>query len=144
MTTENPLAIMSPAFGRVEIAEEQLLEFDGLPGFADLRRFAVLQHDRESPFGWLLSVERPELAFLVTDPRLFFPDYCPELDAAHLLVLEANESDELDVLAIGRIQDGNLRLNLAAPVVVNARSRRGLQAILERGGWSTHEQVPHK
>ncbi|MFQ5416762.1 MAG: flagellar assembly protein FliW [Myxococcota bacterium] len=144
MTAGGPLAITSPRLGRVELTEAQLIDFDGLPGFAELRRFAVVQHDRESPFGWLLSVERPELALLVADPRLFFPNYRPELEPAHLRALGAGDDDELDLLAIGRIEDGALCLNLAAPVVVNARNRRGVQAILERGGWSTHEIVPHK
>ena len=43
---------------------------------------SLLHHDRESPFGWLLCVDDPELAFAVTDPCQFFPAYRPELDVA--------------------------------------------------------------
>jgi flagellar assembly factor FliW len=142
MTTSGRVAIESARFGAIELETSQLIHFDGLPGFPELRRLAVLQHDRESPFGWLLSLERPELAFPVTDPRQFFPDYRPVLEPGHLRALDAEPADELEWLVIGRIAEGSVSLNLAAPLVINPRSRRGLQAILEPGRFSIREPLP--
>jgi flagellar assembly factor FliW len=142
MTTSGRVAIESARFGAIELETSQLIHFDGLPGFPDLRRLAVLQHDRESPFGWLLSLERPELAFPVTDPRQFFPDYRPALEPGHLRALDAEPADELEWLVIGRIAEGTVSLNLAAPVVINPRNRRGVQAILEPGRFSIREPLP--
>ena len=134
--------IESPRFGTFEVESGDLIQFDGLPGFAELRRFVVLQHDRESPFGWLQSVDRPELAFPVTDPRSFFPNYRPALRAALLSDLAAEPTDELDWLAIATLAEGSVSLNLAAPLLINRARRRGVQAILEDDGWSTREPLP--
>ena len=136
------VTIENPRFGVLSVESEGLICFDGLPGFPDLRRFAVVQHDRQSPFGWLLSVERPELAFPVTDPREFFPGYRPTLGESQLRALAAEPSEQLEWLAIGRVGEGRVSLNLAAPLVINPRNRRGIQAILEEGGWSTREPLP--
>ena len=35
------------------------------------------KYDHETPFAWLLSVDQPDLAFVVADPWLFAPDYQP-------------------------------------------------------------------
>jgi len=142
VTASERWSIESPRFGTLEGETGDLIQFDGLPGFAGLRRFVVLQHDRDSPFGWLQSVDRPELAFPVTDPRSFFPDYRPALRSALLSAVAAEPTDELDWLAIATVAEGSVSLNLAAPLLINPARRRGVQAILEEGQWSTREPLP--
>ena len=47
----------------------------GLLGFPDHTRFALIQTGEENYFFWLQSVDEPNLAFVVTDPSIFFKDY---------------------------------------------------------------------
>lgn len=140
MTSER-VAIESRRFGTVEVDADQLLRLDGLPGFSGLQHFVVLDHDRASPFGWLLSVESPEVAFLVVDPRCFFPDYRPALEPGHLRAVDAASGEEVELLAIARVRGEEVSLNLAAPLVVNPRNRRAVQAILEGDRWSVREPL---
>ena len=49
-------------FGRLEIPESDVLRFDGLPGFPEAERFALLAHDRHAAFAWLVCLDDPELA----------------------------------------------------------------------------------
>ena len=66
--------LVSERFGRLAFEESELLHFPGLPGFPEAKRFLIRHHDRESHFAWLISADRPDLAFVVADPWLFVPD----------------------------------------------------------------------
>ena len=129
-------------FGAIEVPEGDVLRFGGIPGFPDADRFALLRGDRPSAFLWLVSLDDPELAFAVTDPRTIFPGYCPKVDAQARARVEAEEHDELEILAVATVRDGEATLNLAAPVVVNPRSRRGAQVVLEDEAVSARTPLP--
>jgi len=40
-----------------------------------IKRYALIQTGEENYFFWLQSVDEPTLAFVVTDPAIFFKDY---------------------------------------------------------------------
>ncbi len=136
------LRIESRRFGPIEAKTEDLIHFDGLPGFEAARRFLLLDHDRSSPFGWLVCVDSPELGFVVTDPRMFFPDYRPRIDSRHWHRVEATAKTPVELLAIVGLHDGQASVNLAAPLVVNPDNRRAAQVILEDADYSTREPLP--
>lgn len=135
------VSLECPRFGRLELDAESLLRFDGLPGFPEARRFAIVRHDSESLFAWLVCADDPELGFVVTDPWHFFPDYEPSLEPAHLSAVGASDDSSLDLLVIADVSGGTVHLNLAAPVLVNGTSRRAAQVILESGGHSIRQPV---
>lgn len=136
------VAIEHRRFGRLEIPESDVLEFDGLPGFPSARRFALLAHDRDEVFAWLVSLDDPDLALVVTDPGPFFPDYRPGFATDRLAGLGAASRDEVEVLVVVNLRRGEPTLNLLAPVALCARTRRGAQWILEDGGLSPCEPMP--
>ncbi len=142
MSGAETVAIDHERFGRVEVPAPDVLLFDGLPGFADARRFALLRHDRESAFLWLVSLDRPELAFVVTDPCQFFPDYAPRLSRPQLGAVEAESPEVVELYAIATIREGSTSLNLAAPVLVHAAAGRGAQVILDQSERGTREPLP--
>lgn len=133
--------IESRRFGRIETPSSNLIEFESLPGFPSAHRFVLLQHDRESPFGWLVCADEPELAFVVTDPRNFFPDYSPELPAALTRPEGSEPFADLAVLAIADIHSGEVHLNLAAPLVVDLDRRRAAQVILEGVDYPVRKRI---
>ena len=47
----------------------------GLLGFSSYCRYALLQPNDEGIFYWLQSLDAPDLAFVVSDPMLWVPDY---------------------------------------------------------------------
>ena len=142
MSEAETVAVDHQRFGRMEIPADQVLVFDGLPGFADARRFALLRHDRDSTFLWLVCLDRPDLAFIVTDPCQFFPDYLPKLSVSQLGAVEAQAAGAVEVYVIATVREGSTTLNLAAPVLVNSEARRGAQVILDQAQHGTHEPLP--
>jgi flagellar assembly factor FliW len=129
-------------FGTLRVPEGEVLHFGGLPGFPGADRFALLRHDRASPFLWLVSLDDPQLCFAVADPRQFFPAYAPVLSAAHLASVQARDERDLELYAIATLRTEGATLNLAAPLLVHAERRRGAQVVLESGDWPLREPLP--
>ena len=68
-------------FGEIEVDEDKIVHFeDGIPAFEDEHEFLIIPYDEESPYVFLQSLTTPELAFLMTVPFVFFPEYEFELD----------------------------------------------------------------
>ena len=129
------MRVESPRFGPLELDEGRILRFErGLPGFPGCTRFAVLEHDRDTPLKWLLCIDRPEIAFLVVEPEQILADYRLEVPAAVLEALGWKEQDPPSAIAaflILNVEGGELTANLRAPVVVNVEQRRAQQLILD-------------
>ena len=58
------------------VMTERIITFaNGILGFPKYKRYVLLQPNEDSYFYWLQCVETPDLAFVVTDPRLFVSTY---------------------------------------------------------------------
>jgi flagellar assembly factor FliW len=142
VTAIEPVRVEHERFGPIEVGAGEVLRFEGIPGFPEAERFALLRHDRDSAFLWLVSLDILDLAFAVADPRQFFPDYRPVLSPDQLASVDADRPEELELLAIATIREGNVTLNLAAPVLVNARAARGTQVVLAEEAHSARTPLP--
>src|SRR5215216_1730550 len=66
----------APTRGTLNVEDERVIHFPkGLLGFPDHSRYALIQTGEENYFFWLQCVDEPNLAFVVTDPSIFFKDY---------------------------------------------------------------------
>ncbi len=128
--------------GTFRMREDDVIHFEGLPGFSHARRFALLHHDAPSRFSWLACLDDLALAFPVADPRDFFASYDPAVPQRALDAVGARERSDIVVLAIANLRRDPPRLNLAAPIVLHPGLRRGIQAILEDEPRSTAEPIP--
>lgn len=134
--------IRSERFGVVDADPAELLELPGLPGFPRARRFVIRSHDRGTAFAWMLCADDPELAFVIANPWELVPDYAPALPPRVLRALEVESEGELQLVAIASVSGDGATLNLAAPVAINPRTRRGMQVLLESDEWPTRAPVP--
>ena len=126
------LHVRSRRFGSFEIAAGAMVDLpQGLVGFPQLRRYVVLDHRPGSPFKWLLAIDDPELAFAVANPCELVAGYEPPLElAARLLETDPNEVALLVIVTIP--SDPTLMtVNLMAPLVVDLRTRRARQIVLD-------------
>ena len=87
--------IKTTRFGEIEEDEGKIVRFAaGLPAFEDEHEFIIVPYDEESPYVFLQSATTtPDLAFLMTIPFIFFPDYEFRLedDVLKSLALESQE-----------------------------------------------------
>jgi flagellar assembly factor FliW len=140
--SDDTLTIETTRFGTLEVPASECIRFGGLPGFPDADRFVVMQHDAESVFAWMVSAENPDLAFVVTDPWQFFPDYRPPLEPRHLRQIGVDSPEDFELLALVSFRDDRVALNLAAPILINARDRKGVQLILDSSEYGVREEIP--
>jgi flagellar assembly factor FliW len=109
-----------------------------LLGFPDHTTYSLVRLDESGLVCTLVSHADDSVRFLVAAPHVFFPDYAPEIDDESLAALDVDSSDpsaaadDLVVFVLVSSRDGEAMTtaNLLAPVVVNHRSRRGVQVLL--------------
>lgn len=123
--------IQSTRFGELEVNEDNLLSMPGgLIGIPD-SSWLLITREPESPFLWLQSAQTPELALVVTQPEIFFPEYVLSLAEEQLAEISLNQGDEAEVLAVIKAQ-GELPewgINLAGPLVFNSSTKLGAQLV---------------
>lgn len=143
--TVTALQLDTPRFGTVTATEEALLEFPaGLIGLPDCRRFArVPFHDAAMPFEWLQCIDDVAIAFLITDPQAFFPEYGVTVPPEDLTDIELTEDAEGQVRCIVTVPErvGDMTANLLAPVVVNTRQRLAKQVVLADPRYLTKHRL---
>ncbi len=136
------MLIDTSRFGGIEVDDQRFLNFPkGLLGFPDDREFALIQTGADSAFYWMQAVHRPELAFVVTDPRLFIADYRVGIkteDLAHIGLADTNGSQVFVI--VNKVND-LLTGNLQGPLVINVATRVGKQLVLSDKRFSTRHPL---
>ncbi len=131
-------------FGELDLPEEKVFTFpQGLIGFADVRRFALVDHPRGGPFQWLQSLDLPGLAFVITDPRIFFPGYSVPVRPEDLAPIGLETLDDAAVVVILVVPHDARRItaNLQGPIVINVKERLARQIVLEVPGYTTQHPI---
>jgi len=131
-------------FGDVEYDPGQLLVFQvGMIGFPNLRNFIIMPNHEQKTLFWIQSVDDPDVAFILTDPVNFFPDYKVKLGAAERQILGIGEGDECSLLVVATVPpDRNITLNMLAPIWIAPKTNRAVQIILEDSPYSTKTPLP--
>ncbi len=139
------LKVSTSRFGEIEVDEEKIVHFkNGIPAFEDEHEFIVLPYDEESPYYFMQSVKSPDLAFLLTIPFLFFPDYSFEIDDATIQELDVKNYDKLLYYSMITIPNGSIRYmtaNLLAPVVINTENMQAKQVVLDKSNYTTKHRL---
>ena len=137
--------IYTSRFGELEVDEEKVVHFqNGIPAFENEHEFIVLPYDEESPYYFMQSLNSPDLAFLLTIPFLFFPDYSFEIDDETIRELDVKSSDKLLYYSMITIPNGSIRYmtaNLLAPVVINIENMQAKQVVLENSNYTTKHRL---
>jgi flagellar assembly factor FliW len=85
MAETQTMLIRTLNFGEIEVPEEKILHFkEGLPGFAQIQQFILLDLGGVKPFVYLQAIGDPPIALLLVDPRLVEPEYQFKLTAGDL------------------------------------------------------------
>ncbi len=147
MASPATMTIETARFGEVTFAETDVFEFPwGMPGFADQRRFLALSLAEQPNFVWLQSVDDPQLALPAADPWQIFPDYEPRMPAYATEALELNSAEDFTILCVVVVtkEAEEMTMNLMAPVVINLKTRRGRQVMLENSPYAVRTPIPRK
>lgn len=114
--------------------EETVLTFPaGLAGFETLRDFRLFEPTGGYPLRFLQSLDQPEISFVCMDAAAIKLDYevpLKEEDAA-FLAIESPEDALVLALVVVPEDPRQMTANLAGPLVINKKSRKARQVMLD-------------
>jgi flagellar assembly factor FliW len=118
----------------LDIKPENIFTFqEGLPGFEKIKRFVILTHPEERPFGRLTALDF-DVCFFVVDPWVIYPQYKPDISEEEIKKIENPTREETLILTIASIPKDDAHgatLNLAAPILINVKKGLGRQVVIK-------------
>jgi flagellar assembly factor FliW len=134
--------VKTTRFGTVTIADDRVITFPkGLLGFSSQCRYCLLEPSEDACFFWLQSLDDPALAFVVTDPSFFVPDFSVPIRPDQMSELGLASLADAQVFVIVNKVDQTLTGNLQGPLVINTITRVGEQFVLAEKRWTTRHPL---
>jgi flagellar assembly factor FliW len=134
--------VQTSRFGCVDVDADRIITFSrGILGFPRYSRYVLIQPEADSSFYWLQSIEAADLAFVVTDPLLFVPDYQVPLREETRQDLGLTDLTEANVLVIVNKVGDMLTANLQGPLVIHATSRAAAQVVISEKKYQTRHPI---
>lgn len=136
------MEVRTTRFGMLDISENRTIEFPkGLLGFSQYTKYCLLEPGEDSAFFWLQCLEEPSLAFVVTDPSLFVPEFSVPIRPEQMVEMKLGRLEDAQVFVIVNKVDQTLTGNLQGPLVINTLTRSGEQMVLAEKRWTTRHPL---
>jgi flagellar assembly factor FliW len=126
-------------FGELAYADADIISVPrGILGFPEYTRFILVDPADDTLILWFQSVDKPDLAFPVLEPKIFRPDYAVRLSAAELRDLKLENLKQSAVYSILTIPGdvSAMAANLKAPLVINLKEGVAKQVVLQENEYS--------
>lgn len=117
---------------------------EGLVGFEQHTRFVIIDPEENSTFKWLQSVDSPDVAFVVTAPALFWPEYRVAVHQDSLKTIKMENDTPNMIIVIVQTPDGSLEkmtANLVAPIIINMQNKHAKQIVLSDPQYTTKHSI---
>lgn len=134
------MRIKTKYHNEVEINQMDIWYFNkGIPGFPEEKNFIILSLPDNQVFSILQSVSTPEIAFVITNPFLFYKTYEFTIEDFVKEHLELENEKDVQVYIILTVHDPfeKTTANLQAPLILNTRNHKGKQLILNDSIYKT-------
>lgn len=131
--------------GEVTIQESDIIHFkNGIPGFEEEKQFVLLPLTEEPIYFALQSKNKQDLAFIVTNPFVFFHDYEFTLEGSTIKALAIEDNTTLDIYVILTVADPfeETTANLQGPIIINKEYHQAKQVVVNHTKYSTKHLLP--
>ena len=128
------MIIKTGRFGQLTIGEEEIITIpSGVFGFPEYTKYCLVDPSDDTLILWLQSLETPEIAFALLEPKIFRPDYTARLSGTELRELKLDNVNQSAVYSILTIPEDvtQMTANLKAPLVVNLKAKLARQVVLQ-------------
>ena len=118
----------------------------GLPGFEERRRFVAVHFSHTDPLIFLQSLDDTALCFTTLPVRAVEPGYSLSIGDEDLSLVGLTKNrqprigEEIHCLAVLSFKAAGITANLLAPVVINLKNLKAVQAVAQDGEYS-HQHV---
>ncbi len=138
------MIIATTRFGQVEIKNEDILTFaEGLLGFADLKKFVLLDDPSDEIFAWLQSCDAGAIAFPLLEPEIFSDTYNVTMSKSDMEALKVKEQKDAHYFSIITIPEDPTQMtaNMKAPIVINMKEKLARQCVLQDNNLAIREPI---
>ncbi len=141
------MLVQTKYFGEVNLTDEKIITLDrGLMGFEEYKKYTILfdcEKEEGTNIMWFQCVEEPTLALPMINPLLVKEDYNPVVEDELLTGLGEITEENLVILVTMTVPNEleNMTVNLKAPVIINADTRKGAQIIVENQDYEVKYKV---
>lgn len=119
----------------VAVDPQTLFAFpEGIAGFEGCKRFKLFHEEGKLTVFWLQSVDDTEIMFPIVPPELLDLEYQIELSDADCALIGLQDPNDAAVVVIvyrDEADGGRIGANTRSPVILNLRSRKGMQKVLQ-------------
>lgn len=119
----------------VAVDPQTLFAFpEGIAGFEGCTRFKLFHEEGKLTVFWLQSVDDTEIMFPIVPPELLDLEYQIELSDADCALIGLQDPNDAAVVVIvyrDEADGGRIGANTRSPVILNLRSRKGMQKVLQ-------------
>jgi flagellar assembly factor FliW len=126
-------------FGQLKVGDDEIVSLpQGILGFPEYTRFCLVDPADDTLILWLQSIDNPQIAFALLEPKIFKPDYTARLSAAELRELKLENINQSAVFSILTIPEDATQMtaNLKAPLVINLKEKIARQVVLQENEYS--------
>ena len=118
----------------VPVSPDHVFTFpEGLVGFEAQKRFALFHEEGKATVFWLQSLDDTSVMFPIVAPEAFDIEYQIELSDADCALIDLQGAEDVAVVVIvyrNEAEGGKIAANTRSPVILNLRSRKGMQKVL--------------
>ncbi|WP_099190228.1 flagellar assembly protein FliW [Tepidibacter mesophilus] len=119
-------------FGEIDIEDSEIINFDdGMPGFEHLSKFIIIREE-ELVIDYLQCIEE-DITFPIINPFLINKEYEFKIPDNTIKKLDIEKQEDVLIYTIVIIPENikEMRTNLQGPIVINTKSKKGKQLILD-------------
>ncbi len=141
------MLIQTKYFGEIDLTEEKIITLErGLFGFEEFKKYTILydcEKEGGSNISWFQSVDEPALALPVINPLLVKEDYNPVVEDELLSGIGEITEENLVILLTMTVPADikEMSVNLKAPIIINADTRKGAQLIVENQDYEVKYKI---
>ena len=140
------MKVQTKFFGEIDLPEEKIIHLDrGLIGLEQYKKYTILydEEKEDANISWFQSCDEPTLALPVIKPWLVKEEYNPTVEDELLRSIGELTEDNLVILLTMTVPEDitKMSVNLKAPIVINADTRKGAQIIAENDDYEVKYMV---
>jgi flagellar assembly factor FliW len=131
-------------FGPLEVPEDKLITMERpILGFENFTDFCLIEIEELAPFMWLQSTEDENVAFMVVNPVVFFPDYRIVVNPKEIAELKVDRVEAVETYVIVTIHESNheISANLQGPILINTETRLAKQLVLVNSEYRVDHRI---
>lgn len=141
------MLVKTKYFGEIDLTDEKIITLDrGLFGFEEYKRYTILydcDKEGETNISWFQCVDNQALALPVINPLIVKEDYNPVVEDELLKGLGEITEENLVILLTMTVPADikEMSVNLKAPIIINADTRKGAQIIVENQDYEVKYKI---